>query len=195
MEWVESVRKFLPLVRQNPQVVHTGISRSLQHKWAYLQQVIEVDPEKYAVLDEVIQAELILALFNADEIPAEFDQLFTLPVKHAGIGILSPTVESGMNRETCVASTTHLVDAILQEHELNLQDHDWMMNRGRWEGKLQKNVRYENIYSEVCAPLSPDFKQDLEERAKEEGDWLNMLPQYKNNNVLDKGEFWDGLLL
>eukprot|EP00957_Ditylum_brightwellii_P134470 10251651-Ditylum_brightwellii.AAC.1 len=69
------------------------------------------------------------------------------------------------------------------------------MNRGRWEGKSRKKVRYDNIYSEVCAPLSPDHKHCLEERAKEGGDWLNMLPRYKNNNVLGEGEFWDGLLM
>eukprot|EP00957_Ditylum_brightwellii_P198504 15128508-Ditylum_brightwellii.AAC.1 len=35
----------------------------------------------------------------------------------------------------------------------------------------------------------------MEERAKEGGDWLNMLPRNKNNNVLDEGGFCDGLLL
>eukprot|EP00957_Ditylum_brightwellii_P021084 1588631-Ditylum_brightwellii.AAC.1 len=100
-----------------------------------------------------------------------------------------------MNRETSVASTKHLVSAILQDNELNLQDHDWTMNRGQWEGKKRKSVRYENIYSEVCAPLSLDLKRGLEERAKEGGDWLNMLPRYKNNNVLGEGDFRDGLLM
>eukprot|EP00957_Ditylum_brightwellii_P071052 5399569-Ditylum_brightwellii.AAC.1 len=45
LEWVESVQKFLPMVHQNPHAVHTGICQSLQHEWAYLQRVIEVDPE------------------------------------------------------------------------------------------------------------------------------------------------------
>eukprot|EP00957_Ditylum_brightwellii_P066993 5085554-Ditylum_brightwellii.AAC.1 len=79
LEWVESVRKFLPMVRRNPQAVHTVICWSLQHEWAYLQRVIEVDPEKYAILDSIIQSELIPALFDADEVPNKFDQLFTLP--------------------------------------------------------------------------------------------------------------------
>eukprot|EP00957_Ditylum_brightwellii_P164129 12496821-Ditylum_brightwellii.AAC.1 len=110
------------------------------------------------ILDDIIQAELVPALFDADEVPAEFDRLFTLLVKSAGIGLLSPSAKSTMNRETSVASTKHLVGAILQEHDLNLQDHDYTMNKGRWEGKKQKSVRYENIYSEVCAPLSLDLK-------------------------------------
>eukprot|EP00957_Ditylum_brightwellii_P097384 7417208-Ditylum_brightwellii.AAC.1 len=96
------------MVRQNPQAVHTGICRSLQHEWAYPQRVIEVDPEKYAFLDNIIQSELIPALFNADDVPAEFDQLFALPVTKAGIGILSLSVESDMNWATSVASTKHL---------------------------------------------------------------------------------------
>jgi len=87
------------------------------------QRVIEVDPANYAILDDIIQAELIPALFDTDEIPAEFDRLFTLPVKSAGIGLLSPSAECKVNRETSVASTRHLVGAILQEHDLNLQDH------------------------------------------------------------------------
>eukprot|EP00957_Ditylum_brightwellii_P089077 6783267-Ditylum_brightwellii.AAC.1 len=60
-EWVKSVQQFLPLVRQNPQAVHTGICRSLQHEWAYLQRAIEVDPAKYGKFDSIIQAELIPA--------------------------------------------------------------------------------------------------------------------------------------
>eukprot|EP00957_Ditylum_brightwellii_P110306 8413070-Ditylum_brightwellii.AAC.1 len=85
--------------RRNPQAVHTGFCRSLQHKWVYLQRVIEVDPEKYAVLDSIIQSELVPALFDTDEIPAKFDWLFTLPVKDAGLGILSLTAEGAMNHK------------------------------------------------------------------------------------------------
>eukprot|EP00957_Ditylum_brightwellii_P011961 902319-Ditylum_brightwellii.AAC.1 len=174
LEWVESVQKFLPMVQQNPQAVHTDICWSLQHGWAYLQRVIEVDPEKHTVLDSIIQSELIPALFDADDVPAEFDQIFALPVKEAGIGILSPLAESGMNWATSVASTKHL---------------------GAVGRKKRKSDRYENIFSEVCTHLSLDLVLGLEERGKEGGDWLNMLPHYKNNNVLCKGEFCDGLLL
>eukprot|EP00957_Ditylum_brightwellii_P025381 1919872-Ditylum_brightwellii.AAC.1 len=60
LEWVESVQKFLPTIRQN------------------LQRVNDVDPEKYAVLDSIIQSELVPALFDMDGIPIEFDWLFTL---------------------------------------------------------------------------------------------------------------------
>eukprot|EP00957_Ditylum_brightwellii_P097238 7405619-Ditylum_brightwellii.AAC.1 len=80
LEWVESVRKFLPMVRRNPQTVHTGICWSLQHEWAYPQRVVEVNLEKYAILDSIIQSKLIPALFDADEVSTKFDQLFTLPV-------------------------------------------------------------------------------------------------------------------
>eukprot|EP00957_Ditylum_brightwellii_P156037 11876607-Ditylum_brightwellii.AAC.2 len=93
LEWVTSVRKLLPMVRQNPQAAHTDFYRSLQHEWAYLQRVIAMDPENHAALDSIIHPELVLALFDADDVLDEFDRLFTLPVKDAGLGILLPTTE------------------------------------------------------------------------------------------------------
>eukprot|EP00957_Ditylum_brightwellii_P159887 12170511-Ditylum_brightwellii.AAC.1 len=141
------------MVRRNPQAVHTRFFRSLQHEWAYLQRVIEVDPEKYVVLDSIIQSELVPALFSTDGIPVKFDQLFTLLVKEAGLGILSPMVESSLNQATSLENTKHL-------------DHDWTMNKGQWEGKKHKSERYEKIFSEICKPLLPDLMKGLEERAK-----------------------------
>eukprot|EP00957_Ditylum_brightwellii_P078279 5951902-Ditylum_brightwellii.AAC.1 len=76
------------MVKQQPQAVHTGFCCSLQHEWAYLQHVMETDVEQYAVLDNVIQREIILALFDADEVPEEFDDLFKLPVAQGIIGVL-----------------------------------------------------------------------------------------------------------
>eukprot|EP00957_Ditylum_brightwellii_P145904 11110609-Ditylum_brightwellii.AAC.1 len=154
-----------------------------------------MEPAKYAVLDSIIQSELVPAFFDTDKIPAEFYCLFSLPVKDAGPSILSPTAEGAMNHETLLASTQHLVGAILQEHDLNLQEHACTMNKGQREGKKRKSEKYDGIFNEVCTLLSPDQRWGLKERAKEGGEWLNMMPQYKNNNVLGEGKFRDGLLL
>eukprot|EP00957_Ditylum_brightwellii_P156036 11876607-Ditylum_brightwellii.AAC.1 len=75
-----------------------------------------------------------------------------------------------MNHQTSIQSTCHLVRAILHEHELNLQDYDWTMNKGQWQGGKHKSKRYDNIFNEVCLPLLPDLQWGLEERAKEGGD-------------------------
>eukprot|EP00957_Ditylum_brightwellii_P104649 7974740-Ditylum_brightwellii.AAC.1 len=72
-----------------------------------------------------------------------------------------------MNHAILLARTQHLVGAILQEHKLNLQEHDWAMSKGQREGKKCKSETYDGIFSEVCAPLSPDQQRGLEERAKE----------------------------
>eukprot|EP00957_Ditylum_brightwellii_P202217 15329124-Ditylum_brightwellii.AAC.1 len=48
-----------------------------------------------------------------------------------------------MNHETLLASTQHLMGAILQEHSLNLQEHVWMMNKGQREGKKHKSEIYD----------------------------------------------------
>eukprot|EP00957_Ditylum_brightwellii_P027239 2059688-Ditylum_brightwellii.AAC.1 len=70
-----------------------------------------------------------------------------------------------------------------------------MMTTGQIEGQKRKEVRYECILNEICEPLSPDLKRGLKERATEGGGWLNMMPRYKNRNVLGQQEFQDGLLL
>eukprot|EP00957_Ditylum_brightwellii_P152846 11633810-Ditylum_brightwellii.AAC.1 len=42
------------------------------------------------MLDSIIQVELVPALFNTTEVMEELDQLFQLPVKQGGLGIVSP---------------------------------------------------------------------------------------------------------
>eukprot|EP00957_Ditylum_brightwellii_P072541 5512567-Ditylum_brightwellii.AAC.1 len=104
-----------------------------------LESVELVYHKKYAVLDNIIQAELVPALFGADGVPAEFNQFFTLPVKHVWISMLSPMAECSMNHQTLLASTSHLVGGILQEHELNLQEYNWVINKGKMDGELCKD--------------------------------------------------------
>eukprot|EP00957_Ditylum_brightwellii_P044063 3343360-Ditylum_brightwellii.AAC.1 len=116
-----------------------------------------MDPEKYALLDNIIQSDLVPALFDTNEIPAEFDRLFALPLKDAGLGILSLISECNMNHATSLASTKHLVGAILQEHELNLREHDWELNKGQWEEKNYKSEKCDHIFNKVCTSLSPDL--------------------------------------
>eukprot|EP00957_Ditylum_brightwellii_P130557 9959184-Ditylum_brightwellii.AAC.1 len=74
-----------------------------------------------------------------------------------------------MNHETLLASTQHLVGAILQEHDLNLQKHARTMKKEHREGKKCKSEKYDCIFSEIHAPLSSDQQQGLKERAKEGG--------------------------
>eukprot|EP00957_Ditylum_brightwellii_P168653 12836810-Ditylum_brightwellii.AAC.1 len=92
------------MVQCNPQAVHTRFCCSLQHKLSYLQLAIEVDPEKYAVLDIIIQAEPVLTLFNTDEVPETFNQPFQLPIKQSSIGILSPKGKCDMNQLSSLES-------------------------------------------------------------------------------------------
>eukprot|EP00957_Ditylum_brightwellii_P149172 11360129-Ditylum_brightwellii.AAC.1 len=87
-----SVKAFLPMVRQQPQAMHTRFCCSLQHKWAYLQHVLESDKEQYEVLDNVVRQEIVPALVDTDEVPEEFDDLFKLPVVQGGIRVLSPVM-------------------------------------------------------------------------------------------------------
>eukprot|EP00957_Ditylum_brightwellii_P022238 1678611-Ditylum_brightwellii.AAC.1 len=144
------------MVRQNPQAVHTGFCCSLQHKWSYLQRVTNIDPANYMVLDNVICKELLPALLDADSINDSFVPLFSLPVKSAGIGALSPVQEQPLCCETSVQSTMHLKEVILQVHPLNLQDHSKCMEAGKAEGQKNKSLQYEAVLEQVTSGLSPD---------------------------------------
>eukprot|EP00957_Ditylum_brightwellii_P059507 4517987-Ditylum_brightwellii.AAC.1 len=64
--------------------------------------------------------------------------LFSLPVKVAGIGMLSPSTELPLNHATSVNSTLHLKQTILQVHPFNLEDHNKRMDNGRPEEQKSK---------------------------------------------------------
>eukprot|EP00957_Ditylum_brightwellii_P070772 5378498-Ditylum_brightwellii.AAC.1 len=149
-----------------------GFCRLLQHEWAYLQCVMEIDMEQYAVLNNAIWRKIVTTFFfDADEVPKEFDNLFKLPVAQGGIGVLSPVMEAPLNYATSLASTTHLTGAILQEHPFNLQKQNLAMDKGQTEGKVRKQKHYESTFSKVMEPLNADFKCSLGQTL-EAGQWL-----------------------
>eukprot|EP00957_Ditylum_brightwellii_P136506 10410256-Ditylum_brightwellii.AAC.1 len=103
-------------------------------------------------------------------------------------------MEAPLNRATFLASMTHLTGAILQEHSFNLRENTSVMDKGQTEGKVMKQKHHKSTFSVVTKPLNADFKQSLG-KTLDAGQWLNMLPHYRNNTVLGQGEFKDGLIV
>eukprot|EP00957_Ditylum_brightwellii_P084528 6427479-Ditylum_brightwellii.AAC.1 len=138
---------------------------------------------------QAMHTELLPALLDVDHIDDSFAPLFLLPVKSAGIGTLSPIQELPLYRATSLTSTVHLKQAILQEHPLNLQDHDKCMNNGQEEGEKEKERIYKSILEQATSSRLPDVKRSIL-HAKKCSMWLNILPHYCNS--MDLPEYCDG---
>eukprot|EP00957_Ditylum_brightwellii_P207261 15352175-Ditylum_brightwellii.AAC.1 len=68
------------------------------------------------------------------------------------------------------------------------------MDSGRDEGQKSKAEKYESVLIVVMQPMSPDIERAIR-HSQECGQWLNMLPWYRNNTVFGEQEFCNNLLL
>eukprot|EP00957_Ditylum_brightwellii_P164720 12541308-Ditylum_brightwellii.AAC.1 len=66
------------MVKHNPQAVHSAFSRSLRHKWSYLQKVIDADLAHYTKLDDIIKEDMIPSLLDVDNVDNSLLPLFSL---------------------------------------------------------------------------------------------------------------------
>eukprot|EP00957_Ditylum_brightwellii_P063233 4799695-Ditylum_brightwellii.AAC.1 len=64
---------------QQPQAAFAGFTRSLQSKWAYLQQSMETTGDAFDPLEEATHKRLLPALFEVPEVPQDLRDLAALP--------------------------------------------------------------------------------------------------------------------
>eukprot|EP00957_Ditylum_brightwellii_P009879 745451-Ditylum_brightwellii.AAC.1 len=183
---------------QQPQTAFAGFAQSLQCKWAYLQQSMELTGYTFDRLEEAIHKHLLLALFEVPVMLQDLQDLAALSVRHRGLGSLNPTKETPRNRATSEECTTHLKDTSLNFCIFESNAHTACLEQGRIAIKKRKDEEYECERKEIETFYTEDCCCS-EERAGKAGkamnNWLMVVPRTANNMILNKEEFRDQVLM
>ena len=92
--WAHGVRVLGKIARRHSHWAYAGLGMSLQLEWQYLQRIVPVVGTMMGPIGEALREKLIPALFEGEEINADFWQILGHSVKHGGLGIPDPKLSA-----------------------------------------------------------------------------------------------------
>jgi hypothetical protein len=181
-----------------PQSAYTGLQKSLQQEWQYLQRVCKDIGDEFSDLWKAISETFLSALYG-DEL--EVDQtldprisLAILPVKFSGLALPDPTVSAKENYDSSVLASSHLTAAMRGVDEFRTADHTATHRSTTSEVRTRKRAKNDSDLTSIISKLNCDLRRTIL-RGKETGQFLSVMPSTINGTELSAVEFRDALLL
>ena len=177
--WTQCDSRLADAAIKEPQDAYAALTKSLSFEWNFLQRIVPDCGDLFRPLEKVIGESFLPQLLGWEfSASAEERQLFALPVKFAGLGIIDPTTTAGAALETSRKATDHLSSAIQGRVEVNLRTHRQAVLAARSEHRIVRKARSGAVLSEVISSFS-ESKQRAVRRAADHptGAWLSVTPR------------------
>ena len=183
------------IAEEDPQAALSAYNTGLSQRWKFVQRTIPNIEHLFEPLEHVIRNNLIPALCGRPISELERN-LFALPYRYGGMGILNPTETSQREYDTSLQITAGLSELIYrQEMNLNLLDRNAMESK-KSELKKEKETLIKQEQANIANLLDEKGKRMLM-AASEKGasSWLSALPLKSLGYTLNKQEFRDAICL
>ena len=182
--------------KRYPQTAYTGLTKSLQMEWQFVQRTIENIGGSFAPIEQAISKEFIPTLFDRtdfnDTDKQHLRNVFSLPVKEAGLAISNPTTTAETNFKSSTLITTHIVAALRGRTKFEHHKHVQISRQCRSELRQRKKTASEEKLNRILHPID-EFNTRLINRAKSTGAWLTVQPSSYNDTTLNMQEFRDAI--
>ena len=190
--WVECVRHLARAAEKFPQSAYVAFTMSLQSEWKFLQRLIPGSSAWFGELNDVIKREFIPALLARRQFSEAEMELFELPVRWGGLGILDPTKAAQSSYELSFSATSMVREAILGDEPLDVPGHRayyaGQQRKRRAEGEAELKARYE----EVLSKLRPEQRQKVQGQVDSKGmSWMSVVPRAKESFDLSAQQWRD----
>ncbi len=194
-EWVRGIEELALVARRFPQTAFAGLAKSFQQEWAFLQRVVPASGPLFQEVETAINQTFLPSLFSDDcQLPDNFRETSTRPVRHAGLGIPDPTKSGEEQMEASKAITSTLTNSLLAGSPFDFQLYRQEASNTRSKLKSERDAAHAAALKAQTASLSRK-EQRLFQRAGQTGIWLTMAPNSMNGTDLSAEEFRDNLCL
>ena len=190
--WISMVNNLADIATTHPHLAYSCFTRSLKHKWAYLQRTI---PDSlFDRLETAIRDKLIPKLIGRHCTDAERN-LLSLPIKLGGLGIDNPCDTAAPFHANSLLISEPLVEGILQrsptEEELWQIENSCAERRQKCE--TREIERKKDLATSLCTK-DPSLKRTLE-LCTESGAsaWLTARLTEALGHELNQEEFVDAI--
>ena len=174
--WVDCVKRLSDVAKVQPQAAHAAVSRSLQFEWSFLQLVIPNCATAFVPLRDAIHHQFYPAVLGGPV--SEFEvQLFDLPARAGGLGILDPVESASVAFSSSLQSSAVLRTAISGQAEFSPTAHLDVLNAVRCEASAAREEHTQSALSALLSLVSSSTRRAIE-RAVDFGvsGWLTVLP-------------------
>ena len=95
--WATGVDLLVMVAKHSPQVAYTGLQKSLQQEWWFLQWVVPGHGDLFAPVEQAIHDKFLPTLFSDPSIDNNQWNLVQLPVRNARLALPNPTTTTDSN--------------------------------------------------------------------------------------------------
>ena len=192
-EWEQHVNLLCDLAKDQPQAAYVALTRSLQNEWSFLQRVVPHCGHHFQWVENALACNFIPSLLCHVTTPIDCD-LFSLPVRHGGLGISNPTTTADSLYSTSIRATQLLCNAVRGHCTYSLSDH-FLVHSTRSDYLHSQEVIYTEFYNNIFEQSDTMTKRSLTRNKQSLSAWLTILPILKDDFNLSSVEFRDALCL
>ena len=122
-DWSKYIELLSSVATSQPRAAYIALTRSIQHKWTFLQRITPHCGQFFDKLDHVLTSQFLPALFGQDSTSNE-RLLYSLPTHMGGLNIKIPTQTADVTYFTSRNASKHLIDSILKKIDFSISNHD-----------------------------------------------------------------------
>ena len=194
-KWEKDIKALADIATREPQAAYSAFVYGTSKRWLYVARTTPNISDDLKRLDWIINEQFVPAIIGREFITDTMRHVFTLQVKHGGLGITNISETANMEYENSKLITKELTELIYnQENSMNMDQkviEEAMDTVERKKAEFHKNKRSE-IYNKMNTK-----EQRILDLASEKGasSWLTSLPLAEFGFTLNKQEFQDAVLL
>ena len=199
LAWTEAVKQLATVAADYPQAAYSGMQRSLQQEWQFMQRVSSLatnDPNTYSPLENAIRNTFVKELLQAPTFWASDENreltkgLSKLPIRTGGLALPDPTETLTPSSSTSRKGTSHLTDSLLKLTDWDIDSHKETMKEAKSDYKSEKLKKAESEYKTLTSSTPPALERTIS-RGKQTGAWLSTIPSQVNGTCLSRDEWRD----
>ena len=193
--WCNDVKRLAEVADIFPHAAYAAFTHGLFSHWSYLMRTIPDIADLLQPLEDVIHQSFIPALFGRPPCSSIERDLYALPVRLGGLGLMNPCSAASSAFHDSEKLTAPLVALIAAQCVTQTVDQDHVCHLKQ---SIRKNNRdHQTLLADTLhSQLSPSLKR-CADLAREPGSssWLTVLPIQEHGFHLHKGDFRDALFL
>ena len=191
--WCDEIESLCVFAKSQPHAAYTAFCHGVIHKYTYFLRTIPQMETYLEPLDKLIEEQFLPTLL--DTIVTEQDRkLYSLPVKHGGLGIpkLSETCQIQHEQSQQISSPLKI---LILAQSSQLPDQETVKTIRKEKSSERERLLKEKV-REIDETLTPEtLKAVKDTRHPGASAWLSVLPLKEHGFSLNKGEFRDAVLL
>ena len=167
--WEEAVTDLTSVTKVFPQAAYSGLQKSLQQEWQFVQRVTKGIGNEFACIEQTLIRTFLPTLFgdNYDEDDPR-RALADLPVKWAVLAIPDPTTSAQPNDEESILRCSHILAAFRGVDVFRSTDHLKVTREVKAELKSRNAAKNETRLDDLASKMSCDNRRTIL-RGKETG--------------------------